>query len=289
MLLAGVLFSFMSLSIRFAVQEVHVLQTVFFRNIVNLLIMLPLFWHIGFEHLRTKRPVIHGLRGLSAVGSQFLWFTGISLIPLATATSLTFTAPLFATLGAALFLPEVVRLRRWIAVFAGFIGTLIILRPGIEAVSVPALMMIGGAVFVATSTLLIKTLSRTEHPDTIVFYLAVVSTPISLVPAMLVWTWPPIETWFWLIMIGVTATAAHQAMTRSFAAADASAVLPYDYSRLIFTSILAFFAFAEIPDIWTWVGGGVIFLSSLYISRREAKAAKTEGLPTTKAATQDST
>ena len=278
MLLAGVLFSFMSLSIRFAVQEVHVLQAVFFRNIVNLLIMLPLFWHIGFGHLRTKRPVMHGLRGLSSVGSQFLWFTGISLIPMAT-----------ATVGAALFLPETVRLRRWIAVFAGFIGTLIILRPGIEAVSAPALMMIGGAVFVATSTVLTKTLSRTEHPDTIVFYLAVVSTPISLVPALLVWTWPPIETWFWLITVGVTATAAHQAMTRSFAAADTSAVLPYDYSRLIFASILAYFAFAEIPDIWTWVGGGVIFLSSLYISRREAKAAKTEGPPTTKAATQDST
>jgi len=274
MLASGVCFSLLALSIRFAAREVHPFEIVFFRTAVNLAVMVPVLWRIGFFHLRSGRILQHATRSTTGLVSMSLMFAGISAMPIADATALTFTIPLFATAGAALFLGETVRVRRWAAIIVGFCGMLIILRPGIAVISLPAFLVLGGSIFAAVSTLLIKDLSRTEHPDVIVFYFALFSAPIAAIPAVFVWQWPSPETLFWLVMVGICATGGHMTMTRAFAAADASAVFPYDYSRLIFAAILAYFAFSEIPDLWTWIGGGVIFLSSLYISHREAKAAR---------------
>ena len=151
---------------------------------------------------------------------------------------------------------------------------MIILRPGFEAITLPALYAIGGAIFIATSALLVKVLNRTDSPDTIVLYMAVFSTPLSLVAALFVWVTPSLETLFWLTGIGLFSTLAHLAYTRSFAIADASVVLPYDYIRLLMVAAVGFGIYGEVPDIWTWVGAGVIIGSAFYIARREAIAAK---------------
>jgi drug/metabolite transporter (DMT)-like permease len=195
---------------------------------------------------------------------------------LAEATALSYTTPLFATLGAVLFLGEVVGKRRWWALFAGFVGTMIILRPGIETITLPALYAIGGAVFVATSALLVKVLSRTDSPDTIVLYMAVFSTPLSLIAALFVWVTPSLETLLWMTGIGLFSTLAHLAYTRSFAIADASVVLPYDYIRLLMVAALGFGVYGEVLDFWTWVGAGVIIGAAFYIARREALQARRE-------------
>ncbi len=271
-ILASVCFALMSVTIRLAANGVDPLEVVFFRNVFNLLFMLPWFLKIGLAGLRTERVGLHFIRTASSLTSMFLWFTALTMLPLAEATSLSFTAPLFATVGAALFLAEDVRLRRWIAVGLGFVGALIILRPGIEVVTPGALLMLTGSVFVATSILLVKVLSRTESPNTMVLMVALIATPISAIPLFWVWEMPQGITWLWLACVGAAATGGHLCFNRAMVNADASAVLPYEYTRLIFVALIGFFLFSEVPDVWTWVGSLVIFGAGIYIANREIAA-----------------
>ena len=181
--------------------------------------------------------------------------------------------PLFATAGAALVLGEVVRARRWTATVVGFLGTLIILRPGFTEITPAMALPVLAAVSMACATLTVKSLSRTESPATIVLYMTLFLTPLSLVPALFVWQWPDLETLGYLIGLGGTGALAHLLMTIAYGKADASAVIPFDYARLPFVAVIAFFLFGEVPDLWTWVGAAVIAASAIYIARREAKVA----------------
>ena len=274
MILAGVFFTFLGVMVRMANKEVHVLEIVFFRYFISLLIMAPWMMRRGLSGLRGNNLPLLGARSVSSYIGAMLWFASIIFLPLAEATALGYTMPLFVTLGAVLFLGEIVRKRRWWALFAGFAGTLIILRPGIEVVTWPTIFAIGGAVFIACSALMVKVLSRRDSPDTIVLYMAVFSTPLSLVAATFVWVTPSLETLLWLIGIGTASTLAHLAYTRSFAIADASAVLPYDYLRLLMVAAVGFAIYGEVLDFWTWIGTAVIVGSTFYIARREAITAK---------------
>ena len=274
MLFSALFFAGLGISIRMSTREVHSFEIVFFRNFFNLMFMLPWLWKIGLSGLRTEVFGLHVTRASLGLISMFFWFTGVSMMPLAEATSLGFTAPLFATIGAALILRETVRLRRWAAVLIGFAGTLIILRPGTEVITLPAIYMIAGAVFVACSFIAVKMLTRTESPNTMVLMMVALITPVSLIPALFVWQWPSIETWMWLVMVGFSATGGHIFFNRAMATADASAILPFDYSRLLFVAVLAFIIFNEVPDIYTWIGGAIIFGSTIYIAQREAVAAR---------------
>ncbi len=274
MLFSALFFAGLGISIRMSTREVHSFEIVFFRNFFNLMFMLPWLWKIGLSGLRTEVFGLHVTRASLGLISMFFWFTGVSMMPLAEATSLGFTAPLFATIGAALILRETVRLRRWAAVLIGFAGTLIILRPGTEVITLPAIYMIAGVVFVACSFIAVKMLTRTESPNTMVLMMVALITPVSLIPALFVWQWPSIETWMWLVMVGFSATGGHIFFNRAMATADASAILPFDYSRLLFVAVLAFIIFNEVPDIYTWIGGAIIFGSTIYIAQREAVAAR---------------
>ena len=240
MIIAGIFFTFIGVMIRMANKEVHILEIVFFRYLISLIIMIPWMARRGLHGLKGKNLPILFARSLSSYIGAIFWFASMIYLPLAEATALGYTAPLFATLGAVLFLGEVAGHRRWSALVLGFLGTLIILRPGIETITLPALYAIGGAIFIANSVLLVKVLNRTESPETIVLYM------------------------------GIFSTLAHLAYTRSFAIADASAVLPYDYIRILMVAAVGFGIYGEILDIWTWAGTIVIISSTLYIARREA-------------------
>ena len=271
MLGSAVFFACLGMSIRMASREIPTFEVVFFHNFLNLIIMLPWHYKIGFSGLKTNKLGFHFLRSVGGLISMFFWFAGFAVLPLAEATSLGFTAPLFATLGAALVLGEVVRLRRWVAVLIGFAGTLIILRPGLQIIAPEALYILIGSLFVAGSFMFVKVLSRTESPTTMVLFMSMFLTPLSLVPALFVWVWPSPEAWLWLIGVGIAATGGHLLFNRAFAVTDVTAVLPFDYCRLIFVAIIGVVMFNETPDIWTWIGGSVIFGSTIYIAHREAK------------------
>ena len=273
MLASGIFFAGLGVSIRIASREIPTVEVVFFRNFINLIIMLPWLIKIGIGGLKTKKLSMHLFRAIGGLISMFFWFAGFGVLPLAETTSLGFTAPLFATLGAVFFLHEVVRFRRWFAILFGFIGTLIILRPGLQIITPEALYILIGAIFVAGGFMLVKILSKTESPTTMVLFMALFLTPLSLIPALFVWVWPSTEAWIWLIIVGTTATCGHLLFNRAFAVSDVTAVLPFDYCRLIFAAGIGLFMFNEMPDMWTWIGGSIIFSSTIYIANRESKKA----------------
>ncbi|MCH7487232.1 MAG: DMT family transporter [Proteobacteria bacterium] len=273
-LLSCACFSGIAVLIRHVSSGLHPFEIVFFRNLFGLAFMVPWFLTRGRASLRTDRPLVHGLRALSGIGAMLCWFTAVTLMPLAEATALSFVAPLFATAGAAAFLGEQVGVRRWAAIAAGFAGAMVILRPGVGAMSPPALLVLLGACFTAATMLLVKTLSRQDSPGTIVLYMGLLITPISALPAVFVWQMPSVPELAWLVAIGLLGTIGHIALARAFAVADATAVMPVNFSRLIFAALLGYAVFGERPDGWTWVGAGVIFSATVFTAHREARLAK---------------
>ncbi len=264
-------FAVMMALVRLVSAEIHPFVAAFFRSLFGLLFMLPWLAVAGIGKLGHGRLAMHALRSLLGLAAMLSLFMALSLMPLAEATALTFTAPLFATLGAALLLGEQVRLRRWTAAIIGFLGALIILKPGAQTLQPPAFIALGAAVLIAGAMLSIKALSRTEHPNAIIIIMGLMMTPASLIPALFVWTTPSAATFGWLIVLSAAATFGQLCLTRAFAAADASAVVPFDFSRLVFVSILGFAIFGERPDPSTWIGAAVIVGASVYIARREAQ------------------
>ena len=197
-----------------------------------------------------------------------------SVIVLASAVALNFTVPMFATVGAAIFLGEIVRARRWTATIVGFLGVLIILRPGFTELTPAMALPVIAAAFMAISVIMVKKLSGSDKPAAIVFLMNLLLTPLSLVPALFVWRWPSWEVFALMVLVGFFAMASHIAITRAYTKADASAILPLDYARLPFIAGLAFLIFGEVPELWTWVGAGVIAASAIYIARRETQVAR---------------
>ena len=183
-------FAAMMAIVRHVSSEIPPLEAVFFRNLLGTVFILPLVFYAGWDQLHTGRPAMHLLRAVLGLISMLLLFTALSLLPLADVTALSFTAPLFATIGAALLLREHVGARRWTATLVGFCGALVILRPGMGSFSGASLVALASAVAMAAAQLSVKSLSRTEHPNAIVLIMGLLMTPMSLPPVVFVWTWP---------------------------------------------------------------------------------------------------
>ncbi len=271
---AAFCFSIMNYLIRFVAEELDPMQIAFFRNLFALAFMLPWLARVGFKGLATRRLRVHVWRAVLGLAAMVCWFYSIALLPLADAVSLNFTVPMFATAGAALFLGETVRARRWTATAVGFLGVLVILRPGFTEMTVLMGLPVLAAAFMAVSSLLVKSLSETESASAVVFYMNLILTPLSLVFAVFVWRWPSGEALGLMALLGMLAAIAHIALTRAYAKADASAVMPFDYTRLPFVAAIGFIAFGEVPDSWTWIGAGIIAASAIYIAQREGRIAR---------------
>lgn len=267
-----VFFASMNAMIRHLSAELDSFEIVFFRNFIGLLVMTPWLMRFGFGALRTNR--LSALVGRSIIGfiSMLLWFWSLGHLQLDHAVSLSFTAPLFATVAAAVILKERLRLRRMVALAIGFGGVLVILRPGAVLFEVASLAAIASSAFMALSIVLVKSLTDTELPGTLVFYQVLLITPVSFVPAVFVWQWPSAEAWVWLILLGTFASVGHYLFTRAFAMAEATALMPFDYVRLPMVAFIGYMAFGERPDLWTWLGAAIILASSVYVAHREAMA-----------------
>ncbi len=274
MVAAAVFFSVMIAAIRHISTQMHPFEIVFFRNLFGFIVIVPILLRGGgLSFLRTSRIKLYLFRAALAGSSMLMWFYALSVTPLAEAVSLSFTAPLFTTVAAIMFLGEVAGPRRWLGTLAGFAGAMLILRPGFDAVTLAQILLLISSALVAVSLIVIKLLARTEPPDRIVAYMILMMAPISIVPALFVWQWPNADQLFWMAIVGITGTMGHVMLTRSLSSADATAVMPFDFLRLPFVGIIAFFAFAEVPDLWTVIGGAMIFGSTIYVARREAIAA----------------
>ncbi len=276
MLGAMILFSTMGVFIKLSSSQLHPLEVVFFRNFLALFFLTPWIFRQRVTVFKSNRKKLYTLRAVFNVVGMAAGFTALTLIPLAEATALSFTAPLFATLGAALILGEIVRQRRIIAIFFGFVGMLIILRPGIEAVSPGALLAIANAITIAITVLIVKKLTTTEKPITIVAYMALLQTPMALIPALFYWEWPSLITWTWLFCLAGAGTIGHLMYTKAIQLAEVSQLQPIDFVRLPIMALFGYIVFAEQPSIWVWIGGAVIFLSTAYVTHREATISKNQ-------------
>lgn len=264
-------FSVMATLIRHISEEMSTMQMVFFRSTFAVLLMLPWAFKHGLRNIRPKKWNLYIYRSFSGLAGVFLLFYGLSVIPLAQAISLTFTAPLITALLAIIFLGEKVRLQSWLAMMVGFSGVLVILRPGGDTFQLASFTMILATVSWSVSSILVKKLTATEHPRSIVFVATTMMIPLSLPMALMVWQMPTAEQMLWLFVLAWVTNQAQFALTHAYAATDVSVVLPFDFCRLIFISILAYVFFGEVIDVWTAMGAVIILSSSVYIARKSSK------------------
>ena len=266
-------FSLMHTIVRHLSDHLHPLEIAFFRNAFGLITFAPWLIRYGLAPFRTKRFPLHLVRSVLNCVAMFAFFTGLALTPIAEVTALGFTAPIFAAVLGVVFLGERFKARRWCAIALGFLGTLIILRPGFQATDPGALLVLFSAVLWAATMIVIKILGRTESSITITGYMNILLTLLSVGPAIYVWQTPAPEDWIWLLLLGLLGTLAQIALAQSLKEAESSLVMPFDFLKLIWAASLGYLLFAEVPDLFVWIGGGVIFASSTYLAYREGRAA----------------
>jgi drug/metabolite transporter (DMT)-like permease len=271
MAIAAVLFVLMHTIVRGMAGELHPFEIAFFRAFLGIFVLAPVVIQDRGASLRTGKLKLHALRGVLNAGAMLCFFYGLSITPLAQVTALGFSAPLFATVLAVFILGEVVRVRRWTAIVIGFIGTLIILRPGVIDVGIgPVLIVLSSAIW-SVALMVIKVMTRTESSVTISLYASIFLSPIILAAAFPFWEWPSLEQFARMFVLATFGTIAQTLMNQSLKLADTSVVLPVDFTKLIWASILGFLVFGEIPDVYTWIGGLLIFASTTYIAIRESR------------------
>lgn len=274
MLIGTVMFAGMHAAIRHATQHLPPVEVAFFRNLFGLFVVAPLLVRYGAGLFSTSKLNLHVLRAVLNVVSMLMFFAGLSMTPLARATALSFTAPIFTALLSALFLGEIFRWRRWTAIFAGFFGALVILRPGLQVLDTGSMLVLFSSLLWSMALIDIKVLGRTESTMTITAYVTVLLIPMSFAPALIVWQTPGLDMWVWLVFIGIIGTLGQLVVTEAVKLADMTVLMPFDFLKLVWAAFLGIIFFTEVPDLFTWVGAAIVFGSSFYIAWREAKLRK---------------
>ncbi|MCX2920875.1 MULTISPECIES: DMT family transporter [Stenotrophomonas] len=267
-------FGLMAIAIRYATRYVPTQEVAFFRNAFGLLALLPMLIRPGSAPLRTQQLPRYFLRSAIGLASMLCAFWAIGHLPISQAISLSYSTPLFVTIAAVLWLGETVRLRRWAAVIIGFIGVLIIVRPGSTSFTPGTLVAVGAAVLSSLVAIQIKQLTRVDSADTVVFYTYVFWVPLSLVPALFVWVWPTGLAWVWLVATGVLGTLGQLLWTRALRLGEVSALTPISFMQLPLVSLLGWLLFNETLDRWTVIGAAIILGANAYIAHREAVLAR---------------
>lgn len=269
-LIAVALFAVMDAIVKWLSVYYPVSQLVFFRS---LLAFVPLSVMIardgGWRGLRTSRPGGHVLRSLIGMTSMVLFFWAFAVLPLAEAVAISFSGPLFLTLLSIPLLGERVGPRRWLAVLAGFVGVLLIVRPGSGLFGLTALIPVGAALGFALAMICVRRLSITESNTAIVFYFTLTCTAVSALALPFEWVTPALEHWLPLIAIGLIGGTAQLFMTQAFRLAPASTVAPFEYTAIVFALSFGVLIWNEIPDAWMLVGTAIVIGSGLYILHRE--------------------
>ncbi|MGF1610787.1 MAG: DMT family transporter [Kiloniellales bacterium] len=259
--------------------DFHPFQLAFLRTGIALLALLPLVWRAGPRLLYSRRPGLHLLRGIFGGAAVVAGFTGLTLIPLADFTALSFTTPLFIILLAVLLLGETVRWRRWSATVVGFLGVLVMLRPSAGGfvgsfdpgtLNLGVLCALGMAFGIAVASTLVKRLPPEESALSLLFWFSFSATLLIAPLAVFTWRAPSPGEWLWLVAMGVLGAGAQFLIIRAYKVGEATFVAPFDYSKLLLAGLIGYLAFDELPDLWTLAGAAIIVGATLYIARREA-------------------
>jgi len=250
-----------------------VFQVGFARALFSFALVVPFLLRAGPGALKTRHPMIHGIRAFCGAGAMVCGFYAVGQLHLADFTALTFTQPLFVTVLAVILLGEVVRWRRWLATAVGFLGVLIMVRPGATAFDPAALVALAQVLGIAIAVCLVKRLPPGERHASMLAYFCLMSLAITVVPAILLWTPPTPLQWLLLAAVGGLGIASQAMILRAYRSGEASFVAPFDYLKLLLAGLIGFAVFDEVPGPWTLLGAAVIVGAALYIARREAAQA----------------
>lgn len=253
-------------------ETMHTFQIVLVRSVFAILVMLPWLCKAGVGKLRTRRWARYSVRAVVAYIAMVCWFYALSRMALADATALQFTMPLWAVLFGVFLLGEQARANRWIVTIVGFLGALVILRPGLIDVELASLAALTAAAFYSGGNILIRTLSTTDDSTVIAFLGFLFSLPLAIPLALLVWipiAWADMPA---VVGFGLMTAGAQIALARALTLADASVVAPVDYLRLPVVALLGFLLYDEVPDMWTCAGALIIVASTWYLTVSESRA-----------------
>jgi len=250
--------------------ELNTFQTLFWRSLSGGVAILPMLFFQGWGHVRTERPGAQITRNLFNFLGQYGWFYAIGVISLAEVFALEFTTPIWTALLAFLFLKERLTVPRVAAIVLGFVGILLITRPGVEVIHPAAFAVLGAAIAYAVSYTMVKSLTKTESPLTILVYMTVVQLPISLAFSVDGWVWPSAPACPWIVVVGLSGLTAHYCMARAFQQADAMLVVPLDFLRLPLISAVGFVYYGEALNPWV-LGGAALVFAANFLNIRYAR------------------
>lgn len=252
-------------------QTIHPFELSFFRYLIGFILLSPIFWRMGCHKLATKRKGLHVIRLFLATIGQTGIFIAVVNLKLADATAFWFSKPLFTTLAAVFILSELVPARRWMATTVGFIGVLIMMRPGAGVIDPYVLVAIGAALSMALANIMIRLMAPTEPPNRILFYYHIGGILLLAPLAFFHWQTPVGLEWLLVLGIGIGTMLGMVCFVRGFSIGEANTLGPVEYLRLIYAGLIGYFLFGETIGTWTIIGGIIIVGAALLIAREESK------------------
>lgn len=271
LMLAAVIFTLAVLVIKILGETLHVTQILLCRQVIMTAMVVPAILK-GFPGiLITNTPGLQILRIFLALGAMMFGFTAFIELPLAEATAIGFAKSFFVSIFAIIILKEAVGPRRWAAVIAGFLGVIIMLQPGTDNFSIYSIYALAGAACAGLVMVIIRLMSRTEDPKTILAWQAIGVGLIMIVPGIWYWTNPTPTQWVLIVVLGILSYGAQMANIVAYKYGEASLMASLDYIRLLYATVLGFMFYGVLPSGVTWIGAAIIVASAIYTVWREAK------------------
>ena len=270
----GLLFVAVTVLVRYLGSDMPAVEAAFIRYLIGLCLLIPLMLRMKWHRVKEMKLKLYLCRGLVHGVAVMLWFYAMARIPLAEVTAIGFSTPVFTAIGAILIFGESVKLRRMIAIGAGFVGTIIILRPGFQSIEGGSLAQLIAAFFFAGSFLLAKRMTQSESSADILVMLTLFCTLALLPGAIYYWREPTLVEIGWLAMVAVFATAGHYAITQAISYAPLTVTQPLSFLQLVWAIVIGYWLFDEVPDFWVIVGALIIVVAVSYMAHREAMQAR---------------
>ena len=269
-LLAWVMLPIMDGFAKYLSSDLPVLQITWARYFFTVAFTLPIMFFFFRKNLVwTDKPKLQLIRGLILLTANVCFFYSISIISLAKALTLAFIAPLIVTAFSPIFLGEKVGFKRWSAVIIGFIGSMVVIRPGFVEINLASLAALGTGVMYGFYLIITRKLSSSDNPLLTLLLTGVVGAIIISFVMPFVWIKPTLNQWSMMAAIGIFACVGHLFIILSLKYADASKLAPFSYFEIVTNIIIGYYFFSDFPDKWTFLGLFIIILSGIYISRRE--------------------
>jgi drug/metabolite transporter (DMT)-like permease len=275
LIITSVFFGTVMLSfLKIAQEDVNVYVAGFFRFFLGLVIILPYIIKNKNTVLKTTHLKQHFLRAILGLPAMLLYFSALVLLPIEKLTAISFVVPLIVTILAVFFLGEKIYIYRTLALILGFSGMLVIIRPGFVDISIGVYMVLFSALLWSINIIITKKISKDDSAITILAYQSIFMSLLSFFIVIFFWEMPSLKTFIYLILAAMCGTVLHLALNHAFKLVDVSMTQPYSFLNLVFASIIGYFVFDEIPDLYTWIGALIIFTGVLIISYREMKLDK---------------